>query len=437
MGMGLRRVGSGTRTETGGYEGSAVGPWAMAPRLEGGKGFQRSLWLRCAEGVRRSAEFRQPLRRILRNALRRTWQRWARSSRPRAVWVVLEGRGPVRETAARRVSAPVLRLDIRSLDEVIRRAGWPEPVSSTVFRAERLGGCGLHTEGLYRLWWPGRPGSGPAGGAILKCLLARDVHVPTEIAAYTSRALSTLPDGVGAPRYLGHGRSEGGRWELWIEDLGRGMTRAPWQPRRYAVAARALGRLNATWLLGRAGEGEAWVQDGFLVAHARRWLATECWERRLRLGSPLLGRIRAALRALDAVLAAADAIPAALSHQDASPRNLLVQEDSIGVRVTLIDWELCGLAPLGQEIVPLVWDGWRGARSGDLVARESLVWRAYLEGLESGGFRLSPEGVDGLRLAYNLGAAALYLPGIAASGDADVVALAVERLERAVAVVRG
>lgn len=406
----------------------APGPGAWFPRA--------GWWRWCVEGLRDGGEFRDPVRRWARNVVRVPCRRLARPSRPRRLGVRVVGACPLGSTTGvvgRGGRAAALVLGEPMLRRAVEAAGYPPPRSRRL-RAECIRDFGVHTEGLYRVSWAApEPRCAPAT-IVLKRLRPRGDGTPMEVAAYTSGVLATLPDGLRAPRYLGHVDRGPGGWDLWLEDLGRAMRRARWTAARYAAAAHALGRMNAQWFA--APPSLDWVRPGFLEDHARRWLAREQWGSHVLVGGRLWRRMVRCLEGLDAQLAAFGALPMGLAHQDASPRNLLVEEEGRRARIALLDWELCGLAPLGQEIVPLVWSGWQACRADELEAREAVVWDAYLRGLQDVGLQrrglaFSTRVLSDLRFAYGLGVSVLYLPEIAASGEPRLVDLALQRWEAA------
>ena len=297
-----------------------------------------------------------------------------------------------------------------------------------------------------------REAQGASTGAVLRVSFARGHHpqsaivkvfrpgaagqVPREVAAYTSGLLASLPAPCAAPAL--HGVTEaGGASALWLEDLGQQPDRL-WRPmslREYELAGYALGSMGGRF--ASAPPSAPWLAVGTTVEHGRRWLLGEAWTDRVRPGCALHRRLAQASRRTGAMLEAFAALHPTLCHQDATPRNLALASTGPRSRVALLDWEMCGLGPLGQDLASLVWSLWRFAGVSRVLEREAAATRGYLAGIEAAMGPLSPARRAEIRLAYLVALSVRYLVEIVNVARYDTVEAATSRFEEAAAMVAG
>jgi hypothetical protein len=226
-----------------------------------------------------------------------------------------------------------------------------------------------------------------------------------------TRPARRLTAGLGAPRCFGHAE-HGGQHFLWLEDLGSDAIR--WRLDDYGKAARALGRFNGAYLIGRSLPVAGWLSQQWL----RSWLAEGAGAMRELprfRRHPLVQRVypREVLDRLlllwarrDELLDGLDRMPQVLGHNDAFRRNLFLRSE----RLLAVDWAFLGPEPVGAELAPLVTasvaflgvarDSWR-----DL---EQTAVEAYLHGLQDVGWRGAP---DFPRFGFAASSALRYGPG--------------------------
>ena len=236
--------------------------------------------------------------------------------------------------------------------------------------------------------------------------------------AYGSGLLESLPAGVSAPRCLGQA-ARGGRYHLWLQDLGRDDT--AWTLGDYALAARQLGRFNGAYLVSHSLPVAPWLSRHWL----RSWLAegaaaveavaryrTHSLVRRV-YPPGIFDELSELWTRRESLLAVLDRLPHVLCHHDAFRRNLFLRSG----RLLAIDWAFVGAGPIGADLAPLV------TASAAFLAIERDRWNdlertageAYLQGLEDAGWsgpseqpRFAFAACSALR--YGPGAARLLLP---------------------------
>jgi hypothetical protein len=198
-----------------------------------------------------------------------------------------------------------------------------------------------------------------------------------EIFAYKEGLLAELPGGLLAPRCWGITEHPEGLCWLWLEDL-RAAISQPWTLAEYSLAARHLGRFNATYLTGHPLPVFPWLSDhwlrGWLNAYETTCLAVldlirdaHFWEHPLlRSAFPRsitddVWRLRNRQEGLLAVL---DRLPQTFCHLDAYRPNLFLRGDVPGTLQTVaVDWVFAGIGGIGEEIANLL--------------AASLIWFEY------------------------------------------------------------
>jgi|GEM_PF-5222870 len=353
---------------------------------------------------------------------------WRVLARPRPVTLT-----PTDDAALSRAAdarAPVVHAD--ALAEVGQGLGIAlPPAGELTCRLIREGLLASRTKRVYRIAWP-VPAAQPSS-VILKRIRFRAASWPREAAMYRSGLLARMPAPLFAPSCLGSSVNPTGDYDLWLEDLAVGTTGLRRRPAAFSDAAFALGLLNAAWPDAAPPPGD-W--GNLVLARAAEWLSGNGWANGMRPGSGLRARIAAFLDGSDCLLKAFGALETVFCHQDASPLNILVRRGPHERRLALLDWEVCGLAPLGQELSALVWSTWPDARGDEIEGCEAQAWKGYLAGLERAGLAPTKERREGMRLAYGAASAVHYLLAVARVCDADLIDLLLRRGEEALAAVR-
>jgi hypothetical protein len=293
---------------------------------------------------------------------------------------------------------------------------------------------GAATAGVFRLLLAG---GGPAS-MIAKVFRQNEPgSCPREVAVYRSGVHAEMPPPCSAPKFYGYTENGDGTGILWLEDLGEqpDRLRMPMSSEEYRLAGEALGGLGGRW--ASAPPGYAWLATGALVEHGRRWLVPEDLSTRARPGTALQRRLARTAPHTGVLLDAFAALPRTLCHQDPTPRNIAIPRRPGPTRVVLLDWETCGLGPLGQDVASLVWSLWRFAPIDRVLTREDVALQGYLDGVERAGVALTARVRDGLRLAYLTAVAVRFLVEIANMAPYPIVSVAVDRLEEALAMVKG
>jgi hypothetical protein len=263
-----------------------------------------------------------------------------------------------------------------------------------------------------------------------------------ETVAYCSGFLAGVVDGSGsgiaAPGVIACFDRDDRSTSVWMEDV-RGLAGAAWPLVGYAVAARALGRLQGGLVAGDAVPDERWLSRGWLRAyverrteHAAVLLDDAQWSdvpETARPAAALRERAVALWHDRDRLFDALDAVPRTLCHLDFHPDNLIGVTTRDGEsRVVVLDWAYCGIGALGEDIGNLVpdsvFDMHVDPSTGPML--QEYCVGAYLMGLADAGW-------DGDERVVRLGVAASaalkftwMVPHLLMSARGDFPAAAVE-----------
>lgn len=241
-----------------------------------------------------------------------------------------------------------------------------------------------------------------------------------EILAYRSGLLADLPGPLVAPRCYGVVEQPGDEWRVWLEDIEE--TRTRWTLARHALAAHHLGEFNGAYLPGHANSRPLPADAPWLYRGCARDWGTQgaqlldqfqygALPRQLRrfLTEASYAQICKILANREHLLAQLDRLPHCLCHHDAFRRNLLARDGATGAQTVAIDWSMCGLGAVGEEIgittqVNLTW-----LEMGDMPPAEvdGAIFGGYLDGLRAAGWQGDPRLV---RLGYTA-TVALVLAG--------------------------
>jgi hypothetical protein len=257
----------------------------------------------------------------------------------------------------------------------------------------------------------------------------RDVYLrflrwDREADAYASGLLERLPEGVTAPRCFGVDREEATAW-VWLEDVRE--EQPSWSLERYGLAARHLGRLNAS----RFDRSAAWFSrelirhwsDYFsrttkaILDDERVWSAPAVLNAFAPTAREVLRTFHASRhRWLDAL----DALPLTFSHVDAFRANMLSRTRDGRVETVLLDWAFVGEAPIAADAAQLVVASiFYHGDALDPEVLEAEVLNGYRLGLQDAGITKT---ATELARAYAINAVArwaLPIAWISVAGDKE------------------
>jgi hypothetical protein len=210
-----------------------------------------------------------------------------------------------------------------------------------------------------------------------------------ELEVYRSGLLDALPGGLVAPRCLRTDELPDGQVWLWLEDLGPMPPKWPVAARRSAL--QHLARFHAAYLLDDPIPGYPWMT----LCFARQW-----YDLLIEQAAPAVAAVRGSSRQLAPLVSILDepgdlfsvleSAPQTLCHHDPNIDNLLVRSTtSGGSELQVIDWQLVGRGPIGEDIgqflATLLAEAERAAR--DRLESESLA--VYHGALVGAGVRVS------------------------------------------------
>ncbi|MEP7356208.1 MAG: phosphotransferase [Anaerolineales bacterium] len=297
------------------------------------------------------------------------------------------------------VLADLKGIDPACLTDVVRQDQRNDSFEISAWSVRRLSEQGMaNPNGLWRF-----SGTGHAGGAerpwsvVLKILTRPKEEQPAHDLWYWKRELlvaesgltERLPGPVKAPRfYRCPSQPETWLWMEHIHDTQPGL----WPLENFRFAARELGRWNGAMVLAGPPPADPWLGR----RHYRTWLQWLDPERHWQF--PLLQKHASAeLRARWDQLWAEreeffwvlETLPLVFCHADTQRRNLAIRpgRDQANELVVL-DWGLCGLAPLGVEMAMCVFGNlalieWRPSAASAL---DATVFDAYIAGLHAAGW---------------------------------------------------
>jgi hypothetical protein len=281
-----------------------------------------------------------------------------------------------------------------------------EVLDWTVSTLSNRGGTGNQ---VLRVSGQGRDKTGTRSWAVaLKIIPLPSDDVPLsnlfyprrELYAYGSGMLARLPGPVVAAQCYSVSEQADGIW-LWTELLNDTMD-GRWTLSDFTFAADQLGRFNAA--CAEAGPpAEPWLAR----AHAQQWTTVfdfaPAWENphvQAVFPEALRTRLECLWNERADFFAVLEQLPQNFSHFDYKCDNMFLRQRVDGQReVVAVDWEVCGLGPLGGDLVSLVgastWQfNWDARHIAEL---DGAAFAAYLQGLRVGGWQGD---ADQIRLAY-------------------------------------
>lgn len=220
-----------------------------------------------------------------------------------------------------------------------------------------------------------------------------------EVHAYQSGWLTNLSGTLVAPRCFGVVEYPEACW-LWLEDV---IDARPgqWTVEDFGTAARHLGEFNGAYLTAAALPDWPWLSIQWIRQDVAQVTATMT-QLHAALEHPLVRRLlpdQSANKVLrlweerETFLEVLERLPQTLCHFDAFRRNLFIRNDPNGQPQTVaIDWAFAGIAPIGAELVSLVWVSQVFGETGPKQAHglDQHIFENYVVGLRAAGWSGDP-----------------------------------------------
>jgi hypothetical protein len=216
-----------------------------------------------------------------------------------------------------------------------------------------------------------------------------------ELYAYRSEILSSLPEGLAAPRCCGWAELPGERGWLWLEDI-QDSYQGEWSLERFVLAARHLGRLNGAYCQPGSLPDEPWLGRDLLLqwieaadvdlapfCEIERWRSY--WEHpltRRRYPGAEDNAFYWMIRERGRFAHVLQRLPRTLCHGDTYPTNLMSRGLPGGEEQTVaLDWGLLGIGPLGDDLGQLAFGAQDSPGDEDWHARLEALFAGYQAGL--------------------------------------------------------
>lgn len=321
------------------------------------------------------------------------------------------------------ILAKIQETNIDILTDIVRK-DQSEPAFEIIeWSAQRLSDKGLNNpDGLWRVNGRGCIGRNFRNwSVVLKIINSSQQIVPLEHKDYWKREVMVaqsgltmeLPGPVHAPRFYRVDEQVGSVW-LWMEYIENQRT-VRWVLEDFAFAAYQLGCWHGA-LQSHSITPEPW----FARQHYRVWepfiSRPPDWQFSLHqkyMSDNVRNRFEQMCAERAVFYQALETLPQSFQHLDCHRRNLMIHRRQSGQdELVPIDWALCGMAPMGVELHPLINMScllleWNCASVKEL---DRVVFANYMQGLHDVGW---VGNVDLVRLGYTAWAAmhlAMILP---------------------------
>lgn len=294
-------------------------------------------------------------------------------------------------------------LDPALLTDIVRQDQRSPTFAIGDWQVERLSDKGIiNPDGLFRVYGHGRGDEETRPWSVVLKVLYQPNHTQDpaslwywkrETLAVQSGLFATLPSAIGTPRFYGVTPQQGSKW-LWMEHLTDAA--GVWQLDHYTCAAHQLGRFNAAYLQGTPLPTATWLCQGHACNWAERLPPQAAWDDptvQRFFSHTLREQVTHLWTERERFYAVLERLPQVFSHFDFQRRNLFLRPSAGGQQeIVAVDWALCGIGALGGDLYSLVGSSavmleWP---STQLAALDEVVFAAYINGLEGGGWDGDP-----------------------------------------------
>ncbi len=223
-----------------------------------------------------------------------------------------------------------------------------------------------------------------------------------ELLVNQSGLLASMPETIKAPRCYGTVEYSDGAW-IWMEFI-VSMESEHWDIQQWAAVARKIGLFNGAYLLGTPLPQYSWfskdlVRGRIMGCHPEgaQWDALQGWENpyvKQHISAHLKERVTQLWIDSERFLSTLEVLPRTFAHLDLKRRNLFIRKRADGQdEVVAIDWAMCGIGFLGEDIATLIgvtarflsWD------PSAIQVLENAVTEPYITGLHEAGWRGNPD----------------------------------------------
>jgi hypothetical protein len=226
-------------------------------------------------------------------------------------------------------------------------------------------------------------------------------HWQREFFLAQSGLTKCMPGPVKAPNFYRIDETKEGAW-IWMEHI-ESHQPSSWVLDDYVFAAHQLGTWNGKFIKEMPQLSEPWLARQHYRSSFPNSNRDQVWQFPLHqkyIAEDVRSRIVRLWSEHEMFYDVIETLPHCFSHLDSQRRNLFIRR---GIdeqdELVLVDWAMCGLAPLGAELTGLV--GWSvcylALPSTDLSKLDKAAFESYLLGLHQAGW--SGE-TDLVRLGY-------------------------------------
>jgi hypothetical protein len=317
-----------------------------------------------------------------------------------------------------RDEARLRQLETSALASRVERAVGADGVAVDNWQFERIAsGSREHAGTAHYRVTVAATGSNGHGSDTVDCSFVVKVHrkdpndgalIPAdarrEVGVYRSNLPSQCPP-VFEPVACHDVVEQSDSWWFWLSDLGDGFE-STWTLDQYERAAGHLGQFNARFVDAGDRPDAEWAQpytfDFDRVAPVVALLDEHPTDPKVERAFPVpvRERVLALWEHREALLARHESLPRTLCHFDGFPGNLVLEPGG-EERTVAIDWELCGVGPVGADAAALTYVSaiWQALDRGAIPDLDNRVPAAYLAGLERAGWEGDP---DAVRAGYTI-----------------------------------